>query len=370
MKFRKTISILVLSSLIAPLASAGYMYYMMANFRDVYQIEVPEIELATEVIVELPEDYELGYSILEDETGEPQATRLYTDYETLKLEVTENSVLKGNAENLTDGDHLSYAEFDLDKDDGEAYVILSAEEAFTSSSFRLSVDDNVALPYEIAIFAKEDGAWSTVVSKSEMKSAWISFPETRAQEWMVELWHAQPLHVTEMSFVDEEAAERTASAVWLARPGESYTLYTDAAVYTHVDTMEAGTLSRTDAIEATLGEREDNAIFTEPDVDKDGVINTVDNCVSVSNSDQIDLDSNGLGDACEDHDGDGVIDSVDNCPEHANRNQKDSDSDEIGDECDDEENRVTENLPWLPWAAMGIAALVVLAIVVKTVRKG
>ena len=41
-----------------------------------------------------------------------------------------------------------------------------------------------------------------------------------------------------------------------------------------------------------------------------------------------------LGGICVDTDGDGVCDTVDNCPSHANPNQLDSDGDGVGDVCD------------------------------------
>jgi thrombospondin type 3 repeat protein len=71
------------------------------------------------------------------------------------------------------------------------------------------------------------------------------------------------------------------------------------------------------------------------DVDKDGVPDAHDNCPSVPNPDQADLDSNKIGDACEelDDDGDGVINLDDNCPVIANPDQADWDEDGLGDAC-------------------------------------
>lgn len=58
------------------------------------------------------------------------------------------------------------------------------------------------------------------------------------------------------------------------------------------------------------------------DCDGDGIPNTVDNCVCVPNTDQVDSDHDGIGDVC------------DNCPNDFNPAQSDADHDQIGDLCD------------------------------------
>jgi Zn-dependent metalloprotease len=91
----------------------------------------------------------------------------------------------------------------------------------------------------------------------------------------------------------------------------------------------------------------------DPDVDGDGVpgfarcdwdsywahdnpSSCVDNCISVPNPDQGDVDHDGKGDVCDDDDGDGVFDDVDNCPHDWNPDQANVDSqvDNDGDACD------------------------------------
>ena len=58
------------------------------------------------------------------------------------------------------------------------------------------------------------------------------------------------------------------------------------------------------------------------DVDNDDILDFLDNCPLISNSDQLDSDEDQLGDAC------------DNCPSVVNPHQEDSDADLLGDACD------------------------------------
>jgi MYXO-CTERM domain-containing protein len=66
------------------------------------------------------------------------------------------------------------------------------------------------------------------------------------------------------------------------------------------------------------------------DIDMDGVTNADDNCFEVSNTDQVNMDADGLGDACDpcpadafdDSDDDGVCDSDDACPDDATASEE------------------------------------------------
>ena len=71
-----------------------------------------------------------------------------------------------------------------------------------------------------------------------------------------------------------------------------------------------------------LGDTYQNA----DDFDDDGIEDPSDNCMRVSNPDQIDRDGDGIGDSC------------DNCLNDWNSYQSDIDGDGIGDVCDDDDD--------------------------------
>jgi len=94
------------------------------------------------------------------------------------------------------------------------------------------------------------------------------------------------------------------------------------------------------------------------DGDGDGIPDVRDNCATISNEDQADIDSDGLGDLCDttnalDLDGDGSDNDTDNCPAKSNEDQADVDNDGFGDICDsqnddpdgDERNNGVDNCP-------------------------
>ena len=111
------------------------------------------------------------------------------------------------------------------------------------------------------------------------------------------------------------------------------------------------------------------AISTDPivDADNDTISDATDNCPAIANTDQNDLDTDGIGDVCDpdidgdgvdndqdvfpliatesvDTDGDTVGDNSDNCPTISNTGQEDTDTDGIGDVCDSDTTAASNEL--------------------------
>lgn len=344
-------------------------------FKSVYNVNLVDLPLPKPLRVTLPNAQNFGVAVIETKTQKVQPIEL-TIKESINypsVSVTSSSSVRGNVNYFVDRDSLTVAEFDLDADQGNAWIKLSFSKDLKSSELVLELDDNVAPPYMISIEAEVDGEWITVLSNVSTYGSSISFPERVAKNWKINFTHSQPLRLREITLKDKDLSpeEVGTEIIWLAKPGETYQIYADAAVYKYLKTGELGNLLENpdDILQGSIGPKQENSAYKDPDSDFDGIPDYRDNCVNLSNEKQEDLDNNKRGDACEDHDKDGVMNSSDNCPQDPNSNQKDTDGDGIGDVCDSEESRPTEKMPWLPWVGMGGAAIVVIGIVFMALKK-
>ena len=85
----------------------------------------------------------------------------------------------------------------------------------------------------------------------------------------------------------------------------------------------------------------DFAIYDVADADGDGIIDELDNCIDIPNTDQADWNNNAVGDECEDTDGDGLTDAEELMDFGTDPNESDTDNDGLTD--GDEVNVVLSN---------------------------
>lgn len=174
--------------------------------------------------------------------------------------------------------------------------------------------------------------------------------------------------VTEMNQTDGTTTEK--SLLFLAQPNTQYRIYAitdDPRLQSKID-YSLSTIDNKYVQKISGSEFIVNPAFKEYDSDGDGVPNSKDNCPSISNQSQSDINGDGRGDECDDFDFDSIINNVDNCINIPNKNQLDSDHDGIGDACDKAESRITEKYPLLPWFGVGSALAVVLTLTYLTAK--
>ncbi len=264
---------------------------------------------------------------------------------------------------IVDKNLNTFQDFYLDNLETENFVTINIaySKNITSDTLQLDLANNVALPEYVSVQALSGNSYVTVVAKKRMTSRTVSFPKTNAYAWTVQLHYSQPLRIAELSFNNFDNTISKKSVKFLYQPNNSYTVYANQMknVASYVDGQAGNILFNNTGLKniGTLTLR-DNPAYVPSDTDADGIADSSDNCMSLSNFDQKDEDGNGVGDVCDDYDKDGYVNSKDNCPNLPSYNQYDTDGDGIGDMCDEEESRLTEKYPVIVWGAIAFATLI------------
>lgn len=256
---------------------------------------------------------------------------------------------------------------------GRAALTVRADEAVTVSAFKLTLSENVIPPRSVSVAVLNDmGEEMVVLAPVPVDSdGVVRFPVTTARDFFITFTHAQPLRISEVALYEKDPTiDRESTVRFLATPGSKYTLYLDPDRSVSVNTGEAPNLANDkDVRRLPLGTLTANPEYVPADLDRDGVLDVSDNCVSTPNTDQVDVDRNGTGDVCDDFDRDTYPNAEDNCVNEPNRDQADEDGDGIGDVCDDEESRFTEQNGWIPWVGMGMVLIVLIGLLALTVKR-
>lgn len=345
---------------------SAYRFYKDIDSISINVPTVVEIPFATDFIERF------DFAVLDKTTNsfEPH----YFKQETLvnEIPVSVSTIPNtGGVNRMVDKDTRTYADFLLPENtQGQVQITLSSPSPITSSILTILLDNNVALPTSVEIRAFVDGQNRIVVANRRMDQQTIRFPQTTSNRWQITFSYGQPLRISELRLNQDNATKSSTRAIrFLAQPNHSYRIYFDPDRSAKAPVGEAGNLaSAQDVLVAQASPSQNNPNYVIADTDSDGVPNVRDNCVSISNSDQQDVNNNGRGDVCDDFDQDGIINSKDNCPDNPNRDQRDTDSDGIGDVCDKQESRITEQYPWIPWVGIGFAAVVLIVLLALTAR--
>ena len=354
---------------------SGSYQESVQSFRKVKVVNAPSIVVPT--VVEFPlntgTEERNDLAVFEDKTSTYIPYYLLTSYD-INPEPVSAYTDNGDGSALVDGDSRTNVDFMVVEDrQNSTTITLSSVNPVESSSLVLELDQYVALPTRVTLSASLSGEPEhIVVAPKSISGSTITFPKTTATLWTIILEYAQPLRINELRLVQDAAERSLVKRVrFLAQPQSTYKIFHDADRSEYIETPEAGNLyDDTGVLKLPVAASTQNEGYREADVDQDGVVDMRDNCVQIANTDQADIDQNGRGDMCDDFDRDGIMQQKDNCPNNPNVTQEDADG--VGDVCDTEENRITEKYPWVPWAGMGIAVLVlaVLFVLVGTAPKG
>lgn len=304
-------------------------------------------------------------------TGDLEPNFLVVEHQETHANIAASGAV-GDPAFINDGNYGTYLEFPATANSNRAGLFFTFEKPITASSLSFTLDNYVALPQTISVTTSGSSrsGEKVVLAPVQPTGTNIVFPQTTSTFWSVYFDYVQPLRISEIKFNDVSNTLSTNGLRFLAQPGQKYQVYFDADRYVQSASKESGDLHASHGvIFIPISESLANLAYKPADTDSDSIPDLSDNCVSIPNKDQIDADKNGRGDACEDDDRDGVINSTDNCIDTPNAAQTDTDADNIGDVCDPKDNRVTERLPWLPWAGIGIAGVVVLSLFVMVLRQ-
>lgn len=341
-------------------------------FQKLTPLTIPKIIVPTLVSVPFSFGFESNAAALR-KVGDTSDVFVPFVYNTVRVEGPSFSTTAGGADasQLTDGKIDSY--FDLPFQAGENSITIELatkpQKIVTASGVQLIYAEFSSRPTEAEVEVVRDGTAKTVRARSAGVPDIIHFPEEYADVWRVTLWYDQPIRISEAMLVPILGGIRTDGITFLAEPGARYELFTNPDRSVYVQTSESPNLSGEARVKGSAGPSSQNQTFIPADTDADGVVEVQDNCRSVANPLQEDVDGNGVGDACDDFDRDGYATIHDNCPFITNRDQRDTDGDKIGDVCDDGESRVTEQYPWLPWMGIGLVVLVLLAMTTLMMRQ-
>ncbi len=256
------------------------------------------------------------------------------------------------------------------QENGNYSVTISFAEPTVVRSVDINLGSGIIPPKKVSVSAVfADGKNGKLISRGDFSPV-LELPNLGnpiSLSFIFETPHV--LQIADISFTGEQKELQTNSILFFAEEGKTYTLYSKPhfgyATYTP-DPQPLVNDEKTPIF--SLPPAQKNPAFHN-DFDGDGILDEKDLCPKDADSNNTDIDTNGRGDVCEDPDIDGIFSIKDNCPFVYNPGQEDKDQDKKGNACDTEENRWTENNPFLFWSIMGGIVVLLGGIMWNTIRK-
>jgi hypothetical protein len=281
------------------------------------------------------------------------------------LSVTDNTpLIDGNVSSIQYNKIETYINFDPNSETKQ--VTFDAPSNARYSALNLSLGDNTQIPRTVTIEAILPGStvWRTILDKSRFQNQ-ITFPEIQPNLLRITFETPHLLRLSELKWTTttQQSEEKSQISFW-AEEGDSFTLFIQPSFGQTPLYANSNTPTGIDSSTPTFSfpSAQANPSFN-PDFDNDGLIDSQDLCPLFADSNNLDIDKNGRGDACEDPDQDGLNSNVDNCPFVNNRDQSDTDKDGEGDACDDTVDQVSENSELWINLSFGLMILALLALV-------
>lgn len=292
-----------------------------------------------------------------------------------------NSSITKNA--LIDSNSTTYYDFTT-SNEGYSDIFIEINPGINEfpkvSGIDLAFDQYSQKPTHYEITMPNGDGSEPIIAKTNYTTDTLRFPEETYGYITVRLYHNQPLRILEVKLMTDTpfsgGIEEKPYIRFAALSQHSYRIYTqrdhtssDIYIPTVAYTLQNPVGNSVKTLDITNLEEVTNTAYRAPDIDNDGVPNLSDNCPKTYNPDQMDKNSNQVGDACDDFDQDGVSNSVDNCPNVPNPYQEDKDGDKIGDICDKKESRISEKYPWLPWLGIVVGFAVTGGVLAISIRQ-
>ena len=343
-----------------------------SRFENITKIKVSGIT-TPKVVKFKTHNFQNGRTVLLNEKNEIISHKWIRSSQKIKSQnITASKVssnFEGRKENLVDGNYNTSLTFHPETD-YEKEVTLSFNKLTEVSGIYIRLADGIINPKTVTVKGTFSGGENVIIVNNKRFSYHIPFPKVSVSQLQISYNTPHFLRISEIEILGQEEIEKTDELVFFAEEGKTYTLYSNSHFgqkhYSAPKYQPLSTDNKTPAFTLPLSTK--NPVFND-DFDGDELSDQIDLCPKIADPQNIDIDNNKRGDACEDPDQDSKMSSVDNCPFIYNPNQKDSDLDKLGDLCDDTDDRFTANSQSFLYIVFGLAALFLGFLVWRSLKK-